>query len=63
MIEYSRVLAGRPQEPTPGEISMSNDPNRPVIEASLTNHSSSMARRLREYAHRTELSIKQELAS
>eukprot|EP00972_Heterocapsa_arctica_P106129 15633215-Heterocapsa_arctica.AAC.1 len=63
MIDYSRVLAGRPQASTPGEVFLLNDPNRTVIEASLANHSSSMARRLRELTHITELSIKQELAN
>eukprot|EP00972_Heterocapsa_arctica_P020034 2957667-Heterocapsa_arctica.AAC.1 len=48
MVEYYRALNGLTQIATKGEIFLADDLERTRVEASLTNQSSLMARRLRE---------------
>eukprot|EP00972_Heterocapsa_arctica_P033301 4901263-Heterocapsa_arctica.AAC.1 len=62
MVEYYRTLNGLRQAATKGEISLGNDPDRAMVEISLANQSSLMARRYREQTQDTETTIKQALA-
>eukprot|EP00972_Heterocapsa_arctica_P039211 5777617-Heterocapsa_arctica.AAC.1 len=62
MVEYYRTLNGPEQVATKGEIFLGNDPDKTMVEISLANQSSLMARRYREHTQDTETSIKQALA-
>eukprot|EP00972_Heterocapsa_arctica_P042482 6261433-Heterocapsa_arctica.AAC.1 len=62
MVEYCRTLNGNDQAATKGEIFLGNDPDRAMVEISLVNQSSLLARRYREQTQETETTIKQALA-
>eukprot|EP00972_Heterocapsa_arctica_P012433 1826069-Heterocapsa_arctica.AAC.1 len=62
MIYYLRTLHGPDQAMMKGEIFLGNDPDRAMIEASLVNQSSRLARKYREQTQDSETFIKQALA-
>eukprot|EP00972_Heterocapsa_arctica_P038753 5711877-Heterocapsa_arctica.AAC.1 len=58
MVEYLRTLHGTDQAMTKGETFLGNDPDRAMVEASLSNQSGRFARRYREQTQDSETSIK-----